>query len=141
MNNVEELHKLCDKAMDSIAESMKKLEKDPERLNADDADYLNDLAHIVKSVKTVIAMEDYSDGYSGEGGWNYNRPYMTSGNYYGTSGARRMRDSMGRYTSRESGYSRDASRKRMVDKLSSLMDDTMSDNERMAIEDCIRKIQ
>lgn len=141
MKNIEELHKLCDKAMDSIAESMKKLEKDPERLNADDADYLNDLAHIVKSVKTVIAMEDYSDGYSGEGGWNYNRPYMTSGNYYGTSGARRMRDSMGRYTSRESGYSRDASRKRMVDKLSSLMDDTMSDNERMAIEDCIRKIQ
>lgn len=140
MNNIEELHKLCDKAMDSIAESMKKLEKDPERLNADDADYLNDLAHIVKSVKTVIAMEEYSDGYSGDGGWNYNRPYMTSGNYYGTSGARRMRDSMGRYTSRESGYSRDASRKRMVDKLSSLMDDTMSDNERMAIEDCIRRI-
>ena len=141
MNNIEELHKLCDKAMDSIAESMKKLEKDPERLNADDAKYLDHLAHLVKSIKTVIAMEDYSDGYSGEGGWNYNRPYMTSGNYYGTSGARRMRDSMGRYTSRESGYSRDASRKRMVDKLSSLMDDTMSDNERMAIEDCIRKIQ
>ena len=141
MNNIEELHKLCDKAMDSIAESMKKLEKDPERLNADDADYLNDLAHIVKSVKTVIAMEEYSDGYSGDGGWNYNRPYMTSGNYYGNSGARRMRDSMGRYTSRDNGYSRDASRKRMVDKLSSLMDDTMSDNERMAIEDCIRKIQ
>lgn len=140
MNNVEELHKLCEKAMESIAESMKKLEKDPERLNADDADYLNDLAHIVKSVKTVIAMEEYSDGYSGDGGWNYNRPYMTSGNYY-NSGARRMRDSMGRYTSRDNGYSRDASRKRMVDKLSSLMDDTMSDNERMAIEDCIRKIQ
>ena len=141
MNNIEELHKLCDKAMDSIAESMKKLEKDPERLNADDAKYLDHLAHLVKSVKTVIAMEDYSDGYSGEGGWNYNKPYMTGGNYYGTSGARRMRDSMGRYTSRESGYSRDASRKRMVDKLSSLMDDTMSDKERMAIEDCIRKIQ
>lgn len=149
MKNIEELHKLCDKAMDSIAESMKKLEKDPERLNADDTKYLDHLAHLVKSVKTVIAMEEYPDGYSGEysgeysreGGWNYNRPYMTSGNYYGTSGARRMRDSMGRYTSRESGYSRDASRKRMVDKLSSLMDDTMSDNERMAIEDCIRKIQ
>lgn len=141
MNNIEELHKLCDKAMDSIAESMKKLEKDPERLNADDARYLDHLAHLVKSVKTVIAMEEYSDGYSGDGGWNYNRPYMTSGNYYGNSGARRMRDSMGRYTSRENGYSRDASRKRMVDKLSSLMDDTMSDNERMAIEDCIRKIQ
>ncbi len=141
MNNIEELHKLCDKAMDSIAESMKKLEKDPERLNADDADYLNDLAHIVKSVKTVIAMEDYSDGYSGEGGWNYNRPYMTSGNYYGTSGARRMRDSMGRYTSRDNGYSRDASRQKMVDKLSTLLDNTMSDSERQAISECIEKIR
>lgn len=144
MKNIEELHKLCEKAMDSIAESMKKLEKDPERLNADDAKYLDHLAHLVKSVKTVIAMEDYSDGssgeYSGEGGWNYNRPYYTSGNYYGNSGARRMRDSMGRYTSRDNGYSRDASRKKMVSKLETLMDDTMSDAERMAIEECIAKI-
>lgn len=152
MKNIEELHKLCEKAMDSIAESMKKLEKDPERLNADDADYLNDLAHIVKSVKTVIAMEEYSDGYSGDGGWNYNRPYYTSGNYYmGNSGVRRMRDSMGRFTSRDGGYSngnysrgdgysRDASRKKMVQKLETLMDDTMSEQERMAIEECINKI-
>lgn len=140
MNNIEELHKLCDKAMDSIAESMKKLEKDPERLNADDAKYLDHLAHLVKSVKTVIAMEDYSDGYSGEGGWNYNKPYMTGGNYYGTSGARRMRDSIGRYTSRD-GYSRDASRQKMVDKLYTLLDDTMSDGERHAINECIEKIR
>lgn len=148
MKNIEELHKLCEKAMDSIAESNKKLDKESERLSAEDAKYLDSLAHLVKSVKTVIAMEEYPDGYSGEysgeysreGGWNYNRPYYTSGNYYGNSGARRMRDSMGRYTSRDSGYSRDASRKKMVSKLETLMDDTMSDNERMAIEECIAKI-
>lgn len=149
MKNIEELHKLCEKAMDSIAESMKKLEKDPERLNADDAKYLDHLAHLVKSIKTVIAMEEYPDGYSGEysgeysreGGWNYNRPYYTSGNYYGNSGARRMRDSMGRYTSRDNGYSRDASRQKMVDKLSTLLDNTMSDSERQAISECIDKIR
>lgn len=141
MKNIEELHKLCEKAMDSIAESMKKLEKDPERLNADDAKYLDHLAHMVKSIKTIEAMEGYyDDESSGDGGWNYNRPYYTSGNYYGNSGARRMRDSMGRYTSRDNGYSRDASRKKMVSKLETLMDDTMSDSERMAIEECIAKI-
>jgi len=141
MKNIEELHKLCEKAMDSIAESMKKLEKDPERLNADDAKYLDHLAHMVKSIKTIEAMEGYyDDESSGDGGWNYNRPYYTSGNYYGYSGARRMRDSMGRYTSRDNGYSRDASRKKMVSKLETLMDDTMSDAERMAIEECIAKI-
>lgn len=105
MKNIEELHKLCDKAMDSIAESNKKLEKESERLSQSDAEYLDTLCHMIKSIKTVIAMEEYPEGgsgeypddYSGEGGWNYNRPYM--GSYYGTSGARRMRDSMGRYTS------------------------------------------
>ena len=142
MKNIEELHKLCEKAMDSIAESMKKLEKDPERLNADDVKYLDHLAHMVKSIKTIEAMEGYyDDESSGDGGWNYNRPYYTSGNYYGNSGARRMRDSMGRYTSRDNGYSRDASRQKMVDKLSTLLDDTMSDSERQAINECIEKIR
>lgn len=142
MKNIEELHKLCEKAMDSIAESMKKLEKDPERLNADDSKYLDHLAHMVKSIKTIEAMEGYyDDESSGDGGWNYNRPYYTSGNYYGNSGARRMRDSMGRYTSRDNGYSRDAFRQKMVDKLSTLLDDTMSDSERQAINECIEKIR
>jgi len=145
MNNVEELHKLCEKAMESIAESNKKLAKESERLSASDVDYLDKLAHMVKSLKTTIAMEEYPDGYSGDhpsdGGWNYNRPYYTSGNYYGNSGARRMRDSMGRYTSRDNGYSRDASRQKMVDKLSTLLDDTMSDSERQAINECIEKIR
>lgn len=159
MKNIEELHKLCEKAMDSIAESNKKLGNQSERLSAEDAKYLDHLAHLVKSVKTVIAMEEYSDDYpegsSGEGGWNYNRPYYTSGNYYmGNSGVRRMRDSMGRFTSRDggynsgnyaysrdNGYSRDASKKKMVQKLSTLLDDTMSESERMAIEECMAKIE
>ena len=69
----------------------------------------------------------------------------------GNSGVRRMRDSMGRFTSRDGGYnngnysrgdgySRDASRKKMVQKLETLMDDTMSEQERMAIEECINRI-
>lgn len=38
-------------------------------------------------------------------------------------------------------YSRDESRKKMVQKLETLMDDTMSENERKAIMECISKIK
>lgn len=142
MKNIEELHKLCEKAMETITEANRKLDREEGKLTHDDAAFLDHLAHMVKSIKTIEAMEGYyDDESSGDGGWNYNRPYYTSGNYYGNSGARRMRDSMGRYTSRDNGYSRDASRQKMVDKLSTLLDDTMSDSERRAISECIDKIR
>ena len=95
MKNIEELHKLCDKVMDSIAESNKKLEKETDRLSTSDAEYLDSLVHILKSAKTVLAMEDYPEGYSKDG-WNYNDPGYVNPNM-GTSG-RRYRDSMGRYS-------------------------------------------
>ena len=133
MKNIEELHKLCEKAMESIADANKKLDREGEKMSHDDAIFLDHLAHMVKSIKTIEAMEGYYDDYSGDSGWNYNKPYSYSG-------ARRMRDSMGRYTSRD-GYSRDASRQKMVDKLSTLLDNTMSDSERQAISECIEKIR
>jgi hypothetical protein len=39
------------------------------------------------------------------------------------------------------GYSRDEARKKMVQKLETLMDDTMSEKERQAIKDCISRIE
>lgn len=131
MKNIEELHKLCEKAMESISDANKKLDREGEKMSHDDAVYLDHLAHMVKSIKTIESMEGYYDDYSGDSGWNYNRP-MYSG--------RRYRDNMGRYTSRD-GYSRDASRQKMVDKLSTLLDNTMSDSERQAISECIDKIR
>lgn len=97
MKNIEELHKLCDKVMDSIMDSNRKLEKESERLSAEDAKYLESLTRILKSVTTVIAMEDY-DGYSKDGGWNYNDPNYINPNT-GYSGRKYYRDGMGRYTS------------------------------------------
>ena len=126
MKNIEELHKLCEKAMETITEANRKLDREEGKLTHDDAAFLDSLAHMVKSIKTIEAMEGYYDDYSGDSGWNYNRP-MYSG--------RRYRDSMGRYTSR------DASRQKMVDKLSTLLDNTMSDSERQAINECIEKIR
>lgn len=145
MKMLENLHELCEKLERELKDVNTKLNQSDAKINSDDLSIIDKLTHSIKSIKTVIAMEEYSDDYpegsSGEGGWNYNRPYMTSGNYYGYSGARRMRDSMGRYTSRDNGYSRDASKKKMVQKLSTLLDDTMSESERMAIEECMAKIE
>lgn len=160
MNLLNDLHELCEKLTMKLNEVNGRLKQAGSEINSDDLSIIDKLTHSIKSIKTVIAMEEYPDGYSGEysgeysreGGWNYNRPYYTSGNYYmGNSGVRRMRDSMGRFTSRDGGYSngnysrgdgysRDASRKKMVQKLETLMDDTMSEQERMAIEECINKI-
>lgn len=144
MNLLNDLHELCEKLTMKLNEVNGRLKQAGSEINSDDLSIIDKLTHSIKSIKTVIAMEEYPEGssgeYSGEGGWNYNRPYYTSGNYYGNSGARRMRDSMGRYTSRD-GYSRDASRQKMVDKLSTLLDNTMSDSERQAISECIEKIR
>lgn len=63
-------------------------------------------------------------------GDNGNNSYVR-GNSYDNS-IRNSRD----YNS----YSRDDSRKKMVRKLETLMDDTMSDKERQAIQDCINRI-
>ena len=86
--------------------------------------------------------------------------YDSYDSYDGMSMARRGRDgdNDGRYNEsrdnfrysqnrgRESyessnGYSRDKARSKMVEKLTTLMDDTMSEHERNAIMDCIEKIK
>ena len=81
----------------------------------------------------VMNKDDMDEGMSGY----MPRYYMDNG----MSGARRM----GRYMDNAPhydnyGYSRDNSRKRMVQKLETLMDDTMSDNERQAIQECMDRI-
>jgi hypothetical protein len=68
-----------------------------------------------------------SDGqYSEEGAGNSNRG---------------RRNSYNSYDGNSYEYSRDESRKKMVQKLETLMDDTMSENERKAIMECISKIK
>ena len=89
-----------------------------------------------------------------------NAMYRDGRSYDGQSNARRGRDGDGdgRYNESHDNfrnspdrgwsnaegnsyeYSRDASRQKMVKKLETLMDDTMSEKERNAIKDCIMKI-
>ena len=106
----------------------------------------------------------YGYGRSNDGMSNLNRMmpwgYRSYDDSYdmGMSNARRGRDGDGdgrysednfrnrSYRGRESydgsyGYSRDNAKKKMVEKLTTLMDDTMSESERNAIMDCIDKIK
>lgn len=58
---------------------------------------------------------------------------------YNESSRDNFRDSSYR-GSNESGYSRDNANRKMVQKLETLKDDTMSERERMAIDNCIKDI-
>ena len=82
----------------------------------------------------------YEDGMSnarrGRDNDNDGRYNESRDNFRGYTNRRGSNESRRSYE-----YSRDNSRKKMVQKLETLMDDTMSDFERQAIMDCIDKIQ
>ena len=83
----------------------------------------------------------YDDGMSnarrrGRGNSRDERYEESRDNFRGYTNRGRSNESRGSYE-----YSRDNSRKKMIQKLETLMDDTMSENERQAIMDCINRIQ
>lgn len=104
-------------------------------------------------------------GYTGMGGYTYdgmsNAMYRDERSYDGMSNARRGRDgdSDGRYNesrdnfrdSQDRGWSnaegnsyeqkRNTAKQKMAQKLATLMDDTMSEKERQAIQECMAKIE
>lgn len=82
----EDLYDLCEKISEELSEANNKLDKSGGNMSAGDIEYIDKLTHALKSIKTVLAMEDYSQ----EG--NYNR----GGTYSYARG--RKRDSMGRYS-------------------------------------------
>ena len=132
-------------------------------LDAQGYDHLYKVMSALKNVNKCIE-EESMEGASYEGRGRSRASYGMSNNYsrmmpysmdnmsYGRDG-----DGDGRYNeSRDNfrnrsyrgqsyegsyGYSRDNARQKMVSKLETLMDDTMSDRERDAIMDCIDKIK
>ena len=102
MDKYEELKKMLCKELEEFEKKGK--------LSAGDLETVDKLTHAIKSLVTIMAMEESKasgDGYSG----------------YGRSGAR-GRDSMGRFTSGRRGrYSREEARSYMADQLSEMMAD------------------
>lgn len=101
-------------------------------LSAGELDVVDKLTHSIKSIATIMAMED--SGYSNDD--------MQSGNSYA-----RKRDSRGRYSrdyysrdGRSMGYSRD-DKARMIEQLEDMMQDAKSDMEREALRNCINQMR
>lgn len=114
-------------------------------LSAGDLDVVDKLTHSIKSLVTIMAMEE--GGYSNDGG---NSGYSGYGG--GNSGARRGRDSMGRYTEgdsynyRDGGYSgrrysREEGRSYLSSKLEKMMEEASSEEEREVLQSAISRLK
>ena len=107
MNN-KMLYELCETLNKELEEVFK--ETTQKGMNSTYLDYIDKLTHSLKSVKTIIAMEESKGGnYGNNGSYNRYYAYPNSSEYgrggYGDGGygegdgyGRRGRDSMGRYT-------------------------------------------
>lgn len=113
---------------DNLMDELEKFADKP--MNEQSLDLVDKLAHAIKCIDTVSAMEqnESRDGYSGrsyrDGGGMSGRRYRDdySGRYFytqrdGISG-RRRRDSMGRYAD---GYSSDEAKDKLMNEMENMM--------------------
>ena len=124
-----------------------KLEREVEDINK--AEFTEqsvvNLHHILKDITLLDCLidkeydKDYSNGYYNDN-HSYKVPmWMTDGRSNGMS-HNNFRDSSHRGWYDEGGFSRDNARQKMIQKLETLKDDTMSEYERKAINNCIENI-
>ena len=96
-------------------------------LSGDRLKVIDMLTHSIKSIDTIIAMENsgYSNNYS------YGNSYMRGNSY--TDGSYRNHDSRGR-------YSRDDEQAHLKHRLEEMLQDVHSDREREAIKRCMEQM-
>lgn len=134
---------------DMLCEELDKITKKGE-LSAGSLDVIDKLTHSIKSIDTIIAMEDA--GYSNEYSYNYSREdrYMMDGGDRGNSNARgRKRDSMGRYSRDNSyrgsynrgGYSREDEMESLKMDLHEMLEDAKSEDQRRMIRNWIKQVE
>ncbi len=142
------------KAMEDLREMLcKELEEITMKggLTAGDLDAVDKLTHSIKSIDTIMAMEEsYSAGGYNAGGYNrsgYNNGGYSNGNYGGNynrgysargRGGNARRDSRGRYAR---GMYRDGGKSHMVQMLQEMMEDAPDEKTRMAIESAISQME
>lgn len=131
------------KLKDMLCEELEKITKKGE-LSAGSLDAVDKLTHSIKSIDTIIAMEEYSE----DDGMTYEGSYARGGRggNRGNSNARgQKRDSMGRY-SRNSyrgsydGYSREEEMDNLKMELQGLLEDAESEEERKMIRKWIKQV-
>lgn len=105
---------------DMLMDELEKFADKP--MNEQNLEFVDKLAHAIKCIDTVSAMEqnESRDGYSGRmyrDGYSGKRYYYTQRD--GVSG-RRRRDSMGRYAD---GYSHEEAKERLMNEMEGMMGD------------------
>ena len=152
MAYTKELYELCEK----LGEELKRANNEvrmKDKLSGAELDWLDKLTHAMKSIKTVIAMEE-ENGYSERGSYAYGdrtgRVHWNDGNVsyggdmsYGESYARgrnAKRDRMGRYSS-ERGYSRDDAKEDMMSELRGLMQDAPDERTKQEFRAFMTKLE
>lgn len=135
----EDLEEMCQTLGDKISEANEKLRNGNGDLTGGDLSYIDTLSHALKSIKTIMAMEEsgYSRdmGYSGDYTGSYSRRYYDGNSY--ARGRNARRDSMGRYSRR--GYSRGEDD--VVDQLRDVMDSATDEKARQEIQKLINKME
>ena len=124
-----------------------KLEREVENINKNEfTEQSIDLLHkMVGSLYKLNCLIENEENYTDEG---HSNGYYNDGHSYRmwpySRGNGMSRDNFRDHSNRgwygEIGYSRDNARQKMIQKLETLKDDTMSDYERKAINNCIEDI-
>lgn len=120
------LYELCEVIDRELKEATEKVRKAGGKLSAGDVDYLDKLTHMLKSIKTSVAMmEEEEGGYSGNrysyDGRSYGNNSYRGRSYEGRSYARgQRRDSRGRYS--RDGYSYAEDIDSVVEEMRGMMD-------------------
>lgn len=136
--------KSYEKIKEMLCEELETIAKKGE-LTAGSLDTVDKLTHAIKSIETIIAMNEYNDdGYSNRGSYEsrngssgarrYTRDgSMDGGNSYAGYGNVR-RDSMGR-------YSRDEATDEIINRLHDIMNDTPNEQAKQEIRKLINKME
>lgn len=143
----EDLEELCHTVGNKISEANDKIKMAGGDLTGGDTEFLDRLTHMLKSIKTTMAMmEAEEDGYSRDGSMNgsgYSGHYMGNRYYPGGGysyargrGSYARRDSMGRYSR---GYSRGD--EEMLDQVRELMEKAPDDQTRRDFQKIIDRME
>ena len=137
MRKMEELREM-------LCEELDKITKKGE-LSAGSLDVIDKLTHSIKSIDTIIAMEESESGYS----YEYSR--ARDGRRGGNSNAQgRRRDSMGRYSrdneydmrgGNSNGYSRDDEMHNLKSDLHEMLENAESEEQRRMIRNWIKQVE
>lgn len=124
-----ELYDIQDIMKDELKQICKK-----EEITSTDLEATYKIVDIIKDITTIEAMHKAEhDGYSGAGMDNYSRGWDVDYSYA------RGRDTRGRYTSRDDGYSR-SSKEEMIDRLTGMMRSARNDEERESYRKTIEQL-